>query len=645
VTPYGESKVLVERALTQLAGDGFSPICLRNATAFGASPRLRFDLVLNNLTAWAFTSGQVMMKSDGSPWRPLVHVEDIARAFVAVLEAPIERVHNEAFNVGSSRENYRIRDLAAVVHDLVPGSRVSFAEGASPDKRNYRINCDKFARAFPQFTPRWSARAGAEELLASFRELGLQLEDFEGPRYKRIAHIQQLITAGVLSESLRAISPAAGPAPRSPTAIVTRPSRRDRNGSPESFEGRCRAASCRGCGARGLEAILDLGMMPLADGLLSPVDLLQAEPRFSLELALCPRCSLVQILETVPPEVLFGADYPYFSSFSDHLLAHSRANALELIRARGLGAESLVIEVASNDGYLLRNFVEAGVPVLGIDPAPGPVRAAQAIGVPTLEAFFTRQLAAELAAESRQADVVIGNNVLAHVPDINGFLQGAALVLKESGTTCFEVPYVRDLIEKCEFDTIYHEHLCYFSVTALDRLFRRNGLYLNRVDRLLIHGGSLRLYAGRSPGAEPSVERLLAEERDLGMDQAPYYRDFAARVGAIGARVGELLRGLRVEGSRIAAYGAAAKGVILMNYLGAGADTIDFVVDRNIHKHGKFLPGVRIPILPTAELMARRPDYVLLLSWNFKDEILEQQREFRQAGGRFIVPIPEPVIV
>lgn len=403
--------------------------------------------------------------------------------------------------------------------------------------------------------------------------------------------------------------------------------------------------TCRSCGRAGLVTFLDLGRTPLADRLLTPAQLDEPEPTFPLEAAFCPACSLVQILETVAPEVLFGQDYPYFSSFSDWLLRHSRDNVRELIAARGLGPGSFVVELASNDGYLLRNYVEAGVPVLGIDPAEPTARAAEAIGVPTLVDFFTRDLAARLRAEGKRADVIHANNVLAHVADTNGFVAGMALLLKDDGVAVIECPYVRDLIDHCEFDTIYHEHLCYFSVTALDRLFRRHGLFLNDVRRLPIHGGSLRLYVEPRERPGEAVTRLLAEERATGLTEIAYYRDFSTRVERLKRELIALLRGLKAEGRRLAAYGAAAKGSTLVNYVGIGADLVDFVVDRNVHKQGKFMPGVRIPILPPEELLARRPDHVLLLPWNFADEILEQQQEYRRGGGRFIIPVPEPRIV
>jgi SAM-dependent methyltransferase len=412
----------------------------------------------------------------------------------------------------------------------------------------------------------------------------------------------------------------------------------------DAFSVACSGARCRACSHRGLAPVLDLGRMPLADRL--PVaGSTELEPRYPLEVAFCPQCSLVQILATVAPELVFDADYPYFSSYSETLLEHSRRHVASLMEERRLDGSSLVVELASNDGYLLKNFVDRGVPVLGIDPAPGPARAAESRGVRTLCTFFTTELAERLRSEGSLADVVIGKNVLAHVADTNGFVAGIARILKPGGIAVVEMPYVRDLIEHNEFDTIYHEHLCYFSITAAKKLFAAHGLALVGAERLSIHGGSLRLTfeaGGTTPGA---VRAMLDEEERLGLLDSGYYSDFGARVRSVAEQLRTLVLDCKRRGRSVAAYGAAAKGAVLLNYAMLDYSVIDFVVDRNPHKQGRLMPGVRVPILPVEALLERMPDDTLILPWNIKDEIVSQQREYRSRGGRFIVPIPSPAVI
>ncbi len=403
--------------------------------------------------------------------------------------------------------------------------------------------------------------------------------------------------------------------------------------------------ACRSCGASPLAAVLSLGDTPLANALRDATELAAPEPRFPLELAMCPACALVQLTAAPPPDELFR-DYVYFSSFSDTALRHAAELALQVSRAERLGPQSMVVEAASNDGYLLKNYRALGIPVLGIEPARNVARVAiERHGIATREEFFTRAYAAELAAEGLRADVFHAHNVLAHVPDLNGFVAGVRTLLKPTGVAVIEVPYVKDMLDQCEFDTIYHEHLCYFSVTALDRCFQRHGLVIRDVTRVPIHGGSLRLFAAPEEGradVSPSVAALLAEEAAWGAGTLDPYRTFAARVSEIRRGLRGLLWRLKASGKRIVAYGASAKGSTLLNFCGIGPETLDFVVDRSTVKQGKFTPGTRLQIHSPEKLLEVMPDYTLLLTWNFADEILKQQAEYQKRGGKFILPVPLP---
>lgn len=401
--------------------------------------------------------------------------------------------------------------------------------------------------------------------------------------------------------------------------------------------------ACRFCGTALHQTLIDLGCTPLANSYVDPGKAPEPDPAYPLCARVCEACFLVQVEDAVPAEAIFS-DYAYFSSFSDSWVAHARAYAHEMAARFGLAAQSRVVEIASNDGYLLRHFRDMGVPVLGIEPAANVARAAEALGVTTEVAFFGVDTARRLAAEGRQADLMAANNVLAHVPDINDFVGGVPLLLKPEGVWTIEFPHLLNLLGQVQFDTIYHEHYSYLSLLFIERLMARHGLRVFDVAHLPTHGGSLRVFVCHRDASHAEAEGLHAtrrEEAAAGLDRMETYAGFAPRVAAIRDRTLAFLHAAKAEGRSVAAYGAAAKGNTFLNYCGIGPDLIGYVVDRNPAKQGRLLPGSRLPIHDPSHVFTTRPDYLLILPWNLAAEISAQMADIRAWGGRFITAVPE----
>jgi len=400
--------------------------------------------------------------------------------------------------------------------------------------------------------------------------------------------------------------------------------------------------ACRFCATPLRHLFCDLGMSPLSNAYVRPEALQQMEPFYPLTVYVCERCFLVQLPAYETPENIFS-DYAYFSSYSDSWLEHVRRYAAMMMERFRFDARSLVMELASNDGYLLQYFAAAGVPVLGIEPARNVAVEAEKKGIPTLVKFFGVETARQLVAEGRRADLLLGNNVLAHVPGINDFVEGMRIVLAPAGIITMEFPHLVRLIEGNQFDTIYHEHFSYLSLHAVEQLFAAHDLALFDVEELPTHGGSLRIYAQHAGGLHPVNARLQAlrdAERAFGIDRMETYDSFGEQVRQTKRRLLAFLLQARDEGQRVVGYGAPAKGNTLLNYCGIRTDLLDYTVDRSPHKQGLFLPGTRIPIHAPEKVRETRPDYLLILPWNLREEIVGQMAHIREWGGRFVIPIP-----
>lgn len=400
---------------------------------------------------------------------------------------------------------------------------------------------------------------------------------------------------------------------------------------------------CRFCATTLENTFVDLGMSPLCESFLTPDQLNEMEAFYPLHVYVCDRCFLVQLLEYVSPQEIFS-DYAYFSSYSDTWLQHAKSYTEKMIERLELHSSSQVVEIASNDGYLLQYFQTQGIPVLGIEPAANVAEVAIKKGIPTVVKFFGQKTAEELVAHGKQADLIVGNNVLAHVPELNDFVKGMKILLKPLGVITMEFPHLMRLMESNQFDTIYHEHFCYFSFITAQKVFAAHGLRIFDVEELPTHGGSLRIYASHdediSKPQTDTAKELETREVAAGFNNIKHYLDFRTKVEETKFKLLDFLIEAKREGKSIAGYGAPGKGNTLLNYCGIRGDFIDYTVDRNPYKHGRFLPGTHIPIFPPDKIKETQPDYLLILPWNLKNEVMSQTSYIRSWGGKFVVPIP-----
>jgi len=405
-----------------------------------------------------------------------------------------------------------------------------------------------------------------------------------------------------------------------------------------------REPNCRFCGSQLSRNFLDLGLSPLCQTQISPEQLNHGESFYPLRVFVCDKCFLVQLDEYVSPDVIFSEDYPYFSSYSDSWVKHAKNYTGKMINDHGIGRDSFVVEIASNDGYLLQHFVHAGVPCLGIEPAEGVANAAREKGIETITRFFGEQTAIDVSRQYQKADLVLGNNGLAHVPDLNDFVSGLREILADDGMITMEFPHLMRLMQENQFDTIYHEHFSYFSFSTVSRVFAKHGLIIFDVEELPTHGGSLRIYAAKADTGGRSLSsraaKLMEKERSLGFESVEFYSQFEKQVREIKRALLEFLIAAKREGKSVVGYGAPGKGNTLLNYCGIREDFLDYTVDRNPHKQGTYTPGTRIPILDPSVISQTKPDYILILPWNLRKEIKESMAHVEEWGCRFVVPIP-----
>lgn len=605
LTEYAVSKIKSEESLKKLADNKFQVHILRNATVYGYSPNFRDDLVVNNLTASAHTLGSINILSDGTPWRPLIDVRDLSDIFILFLDNN-QKLNGEIINVGFAENNVQVKDIVSIIAKTIPSAKIKYLNERPNDKRSYKVDFSKFKKHFPSAKQQWTITRSIKDLVEAFQKNKFKTKEFKSGKYTRLKQLKELLENKQLDNKLY---------------------------WNKNIE------NCRSCGYK-LSPFFSLGNIPLVNSFLSEDELLK-ENAYDLTTAFCENCYLVQLTKTINPTEIF-TDYIYKSGTSKLFVKHSKVMANHLTKKLNLKKEDFVLEIASNDGTQLSFYKESGMHVLGVDPAKNIAKIANKNGIKTIPEFFSAIFAKKLLKKKGvKADLIYGANVLAHVPQIIDFVKGVKIILAENGTAVFEFPYLKGLLEN-KFDTIYHEHVFYYSLIALKNIFSNANLIIYNIEHTEMQGGSLLIYVGHPEkhAISENVKVLVDKELTQNYHKLITYRVMNKKVTKLKSNLLKMLKDLKKNKKSIAAYSAPAKGIVLLNYFGIGNNYLDFVVDKAKEKQGLYTPGNHMKVYPIEKVLEEQPDFLIILCWNIADEVIKDLELYAKRGGKFIIPIP-----
>ncbi|MDO9181959.1 MAG: NAD-dependent epimerase/dehydratase family protein [Bacteriovorax sp.] len=613
VTAYAVTKWEAELALKKLSTKDFAVVCFRPSTIFGMSPRLRCDIVYNNLVACAFTTGKIEIKSDGTPWRPVVHVQDVSSAFIAGIKAPLELIEGQSFNVGIPNGNFTVRNLAEAAHQVIPGSEISFTNEHGKDARSYRVSFSKILTVLKDYyKPEWSLEKGGIELREKFKEINFSEAMFRGRISNRLAQINYLIEQKLISNSLR----------------------KENNNMEKIYN---EITNCRIFKESKLEVFFDLGDQPPANSLRTSLD--EKIPTAPLTLAWSEKAKTVQLTVDVKREFLFR-NYVWVTGTSKTAIEHSHFFAEQLLK-RSPKPSPFVVEVASNDGTFLKPLIEKGLKVLGVDPAINIAEEAARNGIPTNPDFFGVDAANKVIKEHGKADVLFARNVIPHVENIHDVMNGFASLLEDEGLGVIEFHHAGKILKELHYDSIYHEHMFYYSLEGMTKMLNHFGFHPFDLEYSPISGGSFIVYFSKKQKlVSDKLKAAAALEVESRINEKSEWDLFAKRCVEHKSQLLHLMENELKEGRKVVGYGASARSSTLLNYCEINGKYLTAIADKSPHKHNKYTAGTNVLILSPNKALALKPDTILLLAWNFEDEILAELKEVYKFKGRVIIPLP-----